>query len=305
MVVLVAGCAGATATPIIVYVTPSPVVATPAPSVAPIHLEGFSGTTNSEPFNLEGGDHAVAWTATSDVGNCFHSVSIGSTVGYYGKNLVTEFVGKTQSGTTHFSIVDGGSFEINTTTSCDTWQLDISRFAEAVATTPAPAPTLVPTFVPTPTAVPTLTPTLVPTPIPKLTPTPKPTPTPLPGMKVGKQVTVTTWSGAMSYVSVGKYQKRQACSYTVADPGNTFVGVAVGYSAIGDGFLYGMFDWVAHDQANRQYEVTFSICYSAALDSGALLAGRVAVGWIVFEVPSKTKHLWVDYKETGDSWRLW
>jgi hypothetical protein len=170
---------------------------------------------------------------------------------------------------------------------------DISSIAAPEAAAALPTPTPAPTTAPRPSDVLwTLAPYLQPTPVPTPTVT-----------KVGEAVMV--WSGAMSNVSVAKYEKRQTCSYTVADPGKTLVGVAVAYQAIGDGVFYNPLDWVAHDQANRQYEVTFSTCYNEPLGSGTLLAGRYAVGIILFEVPSKTTHLWVDFRATGDSWHLW
>jgi hypothetical protein len=106
-------------------------------------------------------------------------------------------------------------------------------------------------------------------------------------------------------VGVGRYQKRPDCYYTAADPGKVLVLVQVVYSVIDGDVPYGMFDWVAHDQDNTQYEVIFSTCNGESLDSGTLLAGRTTGGWVLFEVPAKTKHLWVDYKDSGDSWRLW
>jgi hypothetical protein len=178
---------------------------------------------------------------------------------------------------------------------------DLLLIRTGISAIAAPQPAAAAPPTPTPAPTPATRPSdVLWTLAPYLRPTPVPTPT---VTKVGEAVMV--WSGAMSYVSVAKYEKRQTCSYTAADPGKTLVGVAVAYQAIGDGVFYNPLDWVAHDQANRQYEVAFSTCYNEPLGSGTLLAGRYAVGMILFEVPSKTTHLWVDFRATGDSWHLW
>lgn len=123
-------------------------------------------------------------------------------------------------------------------------------------------------------------------------------------MKLGDSAVVSSWSGEL-VVAVSDYQKRRTCYYTTASPGNVLVGVGVGYAAVSGSPFYGMFDWVAHDQNDYQYEVTFSTCYNNSLGAGNLMPGKGTGGWILFEVPKTTKHLWVDYKNTGDSWRLW
>ena len=186
------------------------------------------------------------------------------------------------------------------------WTLVAGLLVASCASAAPPTPIIV-YVTPEPTAA--STPIIVyvtPPPTPTPTPTPKPTPTPLPGWKVALEwVPVTTRGGARIGVAVTKYQEQTTCGYTTADPGKTLVGVAVAYGFPSGDLLYGMVDWVAHDQDNLQYEVIFSTCYKDALGSGILLQERQASGWIMFEVPSRTRHLWVDYKESGDSWLLW
>lgn len=106
-----------------------------------------------------------------------------------------------------------------------------------------------------------------------------------------------TSSGAsLGSIKVIKSKKYTSFDYSVADKGKTFVGVDVRYDAV-SGFDYNPFDWVAHDAGGTQYEYDGSNL-NPSLDSGTLAAGRHKEGWISFQVPKTTAHLWVDYENS-------
>jgi hypothetical protein len=109
-----------------------PGATTPAQAApqAPIHMQG-SGMMNTGPFNLDGGDHTVTWTATdtgsSSVG-CYHGAFIRPTSGGGADLLANEMLdgGQTKSGATHLYNVAAGSYYIDVSSGCG-WQFDISR----------------------------------------------------------------------------------------------------------------------------------------------------------------------------------
>lgn len=79
-----------------------------------------------------------------------------------------------------------------------------------------------------------------------------------------------------------------------ADRGRVFVRARVRYVAQAE-YGYNYLDWVAHDDKGTQYEV-YGYLGEDAIAVGTLASGRTAEGWITFDVPKATKHLWVDYR---------
>lgn len=98
--------------------------------------------------------------------------------------------------------------------------------------------------------------------------------------------------GDVTVLEGKKYSK--VGDYLTADPGRVFVGARVRYVARSE-FSYNLFDWVAHDDKGTQYEPS-GYALSPELGSGTLAAGRKVEGWVSFDVPKTTGHIWVDYQ---------
>jgi hypothetical protein len=121
-----------------------------------------------------------------------------------------------------------------------------------------------------------------------------------PTFPLGYRTTITSNDEELGHVTVLAAKKLTKLStYEVADSGKIFAAVHVRYEATAS-FSYNPYDWVAHDQDNRQYEVD-SFGPEPALDSGDLSAGRKTDGWFAFQVPKATKHLWADYQNSDGS----
>ncbi len=96
-------------------------------------------------------------------------------------------------------------------------------------------------------------------------------------------------------VTVLSFKKYSSLSSLEPERGYVWVGVKVRYVASG-AFSFNPFDFVAHDDRRTQYE-SAGHDLIPSLDSGTLAKGRKKEGWISFEVPKATKHLWVDYQD--------
>ncbi len=113
---------------------------------------------------------------------------------------------------------------------------------------------------------------------------------------MGEAVSLQDGSGAdlgdVSVLSGKKYSK--VGDYLTAEPGRIFAGAKVRYVARSE-FSYNLFDWVAHDDEGNQYQQS-GYSLEPSLNSGTLAAGRKVEGWVSFDVPKSTEHLWVDYQ---------
>jgi ABC-type antimicrobial peptide transport system permease subunit len=104
----------------------------PVAAQAAIHLSG-SGTLNTAPFQLAGGDYVVSWSA-ADTGlttvGCYHSASLYPTSGdwheiaFLGSGDVAG--GQTLTGSTYAYGVAAGTYYVNASSGCD-WTVDLSR----------------------------------------------------------------------------------------------------------------------------------------------------------------------------------
>jgi zinc-ribbon domain/Domain of unknown function (DUF4352) len=95
--------------------------------------------------------------------------------------------------------------------------------------------------------------------------------------------------GSQAVVAV---KRNASIAYLTPDTGKAFVGVEVRYAATAE-MPYTPLHWVVHDQDGAQYTWQGQ-SLTPALGSGTLAAGRHVTGWIVFEVPKATTHLWAD-----------
>ena len=113
---------------------------------------------------------------------------------------------------------------------------------------------------------------------------------------IGERVSLNDGSGNdlgdVTVVEAKKYSS--AGDFLTADRGRVFAGARVRYDARAE-FSYNQFDWVAHDDEGNQFEA-LGYPLDPELSSGTLAAGRKVVGWVAFDVPKGTKHLWIDYQ---------
>lgn len=109
----------------------TPATRDPAPAVerqGPITVSG-TGISNSDPFQLNGGDYHIAWTATPDhdIG-CYHGASLAPTVGTGSEHLVNELLDSAapMTGTTNVYGMEPGQYYINASSGC-AWEFVISQ----------------------------------------------------------------------------------------------------------------------------------------------------------------------------------
>jgi hypothetical protein len=102
--------------------------------------------------------------------------------------------------------------------------------------------------------------------------------------------------GSQAVVAV---KRNAAIAYQAPAAGKVSVRVAVRYTATAE-MSYSPLDWVVHDQDGAQYTWQGERL-TPALGSGTLAAGRHVAGWIVFEVPKATSHLWADRQNPDGS----
>jgi hypothetical protein len=135
---------------------------------------------------------------------------------------------------------------------------------------------------------------------PPVTPPPD---TALPGdtvFELGQAVTISNSTGVLGTITVITSKRYTSLDeFQVAGKGKLWVGVELRYAATAP-MSYSPFSWAAHDAAGSQYEYV-ARDVDPSLDSGDLGAGRNRTGWISFEVPKTTAHLWVDYKNYDGS----
>jgi hypothetical protein len=91
---------------------------------SPVHLSG-SGTVNTAPFQLVGGDYAVDWSAAPAADNmgigCYHAPYLTPTSGGRSETIVAVDVKSAQAGTAHLYGVAAGSYYVYVISGCGTW----------------------------------------------------------------------------------------------------------------------------------------------------------------------------------------
>jgi hypothetical protein len=113
---------------------------------------------------------------------------------------------------------------------------------------------------------------------------------------MGEAVSLQDGSGSdLGDVTVAQEKKvSKLADYVTADKGRVFAEAQVKYAARAE-FSYNLYDWVAHDDAGTQYE-PYGYFGKGSLESGTLATGRSVQGWVAFDIPKNTAHLWLDYQ---------
>jgi len=114
--------------------------------------------------------------------------------------------------------------------------------------------------------------------------------------RMGEAVSLQDGSGAdLGDVTVAQAKKvSKLADYVTADKGRVFAEAQVRYTARAE-FSYNLYDWVVHDEAGTQYQ-PYGYVGQGSLGSGTLATGRSVQGWVAFDVPKSTAHLWLDYQ---------
>ncbi len=113
---------------------------------------------------------------------------------------------------------------------------------------------------------------------------------------MGEAVSLQDGSGAdLGDVTVAQAKKvSKLADYISADKGRVFAEAQVRYVARSQ-FSYNLYDWVAHDDAGTQYQ-PYGYFGKGSLESGTLATGRSVQGWVAFDIPKTSAHLWLDYQ---------
>ncbi|HVA87380.1 MAG TPA: hypothetical protein VNF73_13835 [Candidatus Saccharimonadales bacterium] len=117
---------------------------------------------------------------------------------------------------------------------------------------------------------------------------------------MGARVSVGT--PAVAQIQVAKYEKNPPCKDATAGSGDLLIGVSVEYIAT-QPLPYALADWTARSDNGT---ITASAgCFKDILATGSASAGKKVGGWVLLQVPTSSKHLWVTYSGAAGAKIVW
>lgn len=110
--------------------------------------------------------------------------------------------------------------------------------------------------------------------------------------------------GGTGTIQVGKYEALNKCTDASPTSGNRLIGVSVEYVDATGQIAFDAATWSTRDETGARYQPSTG-CYAKLLRTGTVPTGGKVLGWLLFQVPTTSQHLWVDDQTADGSTITW